>query len=311
MIDISIVIPIYFNEGSLHKTIETIKESVINIRKDKSFEIICVDDGSRDNSLKEILAYKQQNTSIPIKILKFTRNFGQVNAIMAGYRVALGECVINISADMQDPPELMLEMIDAYFQDQIPIVIGVREDREESQFRKKTSNFFYYLMQKLNFSNMPIGGFDYALLGRDVVKVLCSSSESNFFWQGQILNTGFNIKFIPYKRMKREVGKSRWTFSKKIKYLIDGVLGYSYLPLRLMSISGVVIFITGLIYAFVILISYFVGNTPFKGWTPIMILLLLFSGLQMLFLGIIGEYLWRVLDQVRNRKPYIIEKIYE
>jgi len=212
---------------------------------------------------------------------------------------------------MQDPPELMLEMIDSFFNEKNPIVICVREARDESYFRKKTSSFFYFLMQRLNFSNMPIGGFDYALLGKDVVDSICSADETNPFWQGQILYTGYSIKFIPYQRRKREIGKSKWTFSKKIKYLIDGVLGYSYLPLRLMSVSGVIIFIAGIIYATIIFISYFFGNYPFKGWTPIMILLLIFSGLQMLFLGIIGEYLWRTLDQVRNRKPYIIERTYE
>lgn len=310
MIDISIIIPIYFNEGSLSDTISSIFNSVINVKKNKSFEIICVDDGSKDNSFQEILSIKKEYGAI-IKIIKFTRNFGQINAIMAGYRLAKGKCVINISADMQDPPELMVEMIDVFFKDKIPIVICVREARDENQFRKKTSNFFYYLMQKMNFSNMPLGGFDFALLGKEVVEAICSSNESNPFWQGQILYTGYPIKFLPYVRKKREIGKSKWTFSKKIKYLIDGVLGYSYLPLRLMTISGIVIFIAGLLYASIIFIAYFFGSSPFTGWTPIMILLLVFSGLQILSLGVIGEYLWRVLDQVRNRKPYIIEKIYE
>jgi|AntRauTorckE5430_2_1112549.scaffolds.fasta_scaffold08436_2 dolichol-phosphate mannosyltransferase len=310
MIDVSIIIPVYFNEGSLNQTINNIYKSVVKVKNDKVFEIIFIDDGSADNSLQEILNIKTEYKAL-IKVIKFTSNFGQVNAIMAGYRLAKGRCVINISADMQDPPELMVEMIDVFFNEKIPIVICVREARDENLFRKKTSNFFYYLMQKMNFSNMPIGGFDYALLSKEVVDIICDSNESNPFWQGQILNTGYPIKFIPYVRRKREIGTSKWTFSKKIKYLIDGVLGYSYLPLRLMTIMGIFIFIAGLLYASFIFISYFFGNSPFTGWTPIMILLLLFSGLQMLFLGIIGEYLWRILDQVRNRKPYIIEKTYE
>lgn len=310
MIDISIIVPVYFNEGSISKTLWTIYKSVIKVRKDKLFEIICVDDGSKDNSLQEILNVKAEFGEL-IKVIKLTRNFGQVNAILAGYHAAKGKCIINISADMQDPPELMIEMIDAFFNEQIPVVIGVREARDENLFRKKTSNFFYYLMRKLNFSNMPLGGFDFALLGKEVVDVICNSNESNPFWQGQILYTGYPIKFIPYKRQKREIGTSKWTFSKKIKYLIDGVLGYSYLPLRLMTITGIIIFLAGLLYASFIVISYFLGNLPFTGWAPIMILLLVLSGLQMLSLGIIGEYLWRTLDQVRNRKPYIIEKTYD
>lgn len=310
MKDISIIIPVYFNEGSISQTINTINELVIKTLKNKTFEIICIDDGSKDHSFKEILMLKKQYGAL-IKVLKFTRNFGQINAIMAGYRLANGKCMINISADMQDPPELMLKMIDAFFNEQTPVVIGVRETRDESLFRKKTSNFFYLLMQKLNFSNMPLGGFDYALLGREVVDIICSSNEINPFWQGQILFTGYPIKFISYERKKREIGTSKWTFSKKIKYLIDGVLGYSYLPLRVMTITGIFIFIAGVIYAGFIFVSYFLGNSPFTGWAPLMISLLILSGLQMLSLGIIGEYLWRTLDQVRNRKPYVIEKVYE
>lgn len=310
MIDVSIIIPVYFNEGSLNPTLNNIYKSVVDVRRNRVFEIIFIDDGSTDNSLQEILSLKAEYGDL-IKVIKFTRNFGQRNARLAGYGLAKGKCVIHITADMQDPPELMVEMIDAFFNDQIPVVIGYRETRDENLFRRKTSNFFYYLMQKMNFSNMPLGGFDYALLGKEVVDIICNSNEANAFWQGQILYTGYPIKFIPYERRKREIGTSRWTFSKKVKALIDGVLSYSYLPLRLMTVTGILIFISGLLYACFIFISYYMGNSPFRGWTPIMILLLVFSGLQMLSLGIIGEYLWRTLDQVRNRKPYIIEKIYE
>ena len=307
MIDVSIIIPVYFNEENIVQTINTIKNEVIEKNVERQFEVIFVDDGSRDRSFSILEQVYDKNKGL-IKVIKFSRNFGQVNAMFAGYEKSRGKCVINISADMQDPPELMNEMISAFFDDNIGIVIGTRIDRDESLFRKKSSNFFYKLIQKLSFPNMPIGGFDYALLGRNVVEIMLRNQEANLFWQGQILWTGFPVKFISYKRRAREFGTSKWTFGKKIKYLIDGVMAYSFVPLRFMAVFGVALFIIGIVYTFVILGTYFLGNVPFKGWAPIMILMLILFGIVFLMLGIIGEYLWRVLDQTRGRSNYLIDK---
>lgn len=306
-IDVSIIIPVYYNEGSIKKTFYKIREEVFSKWDNKSFEVIFVDDGSGDQSYKEMIDLYNE-FSDQIQVVKFSRNFGQVSAILAGYTFARGDCVINISADLQDPPELMNDMIKCFYNNDIQIVICTRQDREENWYRKQTSRLFYRLMQKLSFSNMPLGGFDFVLIGKIVKDSLLSNYEANPFWQGQLLWTGFPVKFIPYTRKKRESGKSRWTFKNKLKYLIDGVLGYSYWPLRTMSILGIIFFLLGIVYTVFITISYFLGDVPFKGWAPIMILLLIVSGIQMLMLGIIGEYLWRVLDQVRKRPMYIIEE---
>ena len=158
---------------------------------------------------------------------------------------------------------------------------------------------------------MPLGGFDFVSISSRVRDVLLRNKESNPFWQGQILWTGFKIHFIPYVRQKREHGKSKWTFSKKLKYLIDGVLSYSYFPIRFISFCGLLTFLIGIIYSIIIIIQYFLGNYPFQGWTPIMILILLIGGLQLFMLGIIGEYLWRTLDQTRQRELFIIDVIVE
>lgn len=307
-VDFSIVIPVFCNEGSLKKTYDLIKTNVINKNKGRTYEIIFVDDGSYDNSFQELLELRTNDPG-KIKLIKLSRNFGQVSAMLAGYQQSVGDCVINISADLQDPPELMNEMLAYFFDQNIPIVIATRKERDESLFRRKTSQFFYSLMQLLSFPEMPRGGFDYALISKKVVKHIVKNYEANPFWQGQILWTGFHKKVLFYERRKREVGTSKWTFSKKLKYLIDGVLGYSYKPLRIMSILGLVVFVLGIVYAIIILIEYFFGNVPFKGWAPIMILILVLSGIQMLMLGILGEYLWRVLDQVRKRPRFIIDSI--
>jgi polyisoprenyl-phosphate glycosyltransferase len=306
----SIVIPVYCNQGSLEKTYDKLQEEVIVNNKERSYEIIFVDDGSYDSSFTELTRLRSRDPE-HVKLIKFTRNFGQLAAVTAGYHLARGECIINISADMQDPPSLINNMLDAYFNENFEIVICTREAREESLFRTITSKIFYKIMKKLSFDNMPIGGFDFVLISEKVKKIILSKQETNAFWQGQILWTGINIKFIPYRRAKREVGTSKWTSSKKIKYLIDGIMAYSYFPLRIMSFTGLIVSILGFIYAIDIFFERIFGNVPMKGWAPLMIIILVLSGIQMLMLGIVGEYLWRTLDHVRNRPTYIIDKIYE
>ena len=213
LINCSITIPVYCNVGTLAKTFNIIKKEVIEKNSDKEFEIIFIDDGSGDNSLVELTELKKEHSNL-IKIIKFTRNFGQVAAIMAGYQYAKGECIISISADLQDPPELINKMLNYHFTDNYNIVICHRKTRDESFFRRITSSMFYKLIKKLSFPNMPPGGFDFALISNRVKEVILSKQEANPFWQGQILWLGYKIKFIPYKRKKREIGQSRWTFSK-------------------------------------------------------------------------------------------------
>ena len=309
-VDFSIVIPVYYNEGSLKLLYKALEEKVINFNTDKSCEIIFVDDGSGDNSFNELMEIRNEKPHL-VKVIKFVRNFGQLQAIIAGFKIARGKCVISISADLQDPPEMINDMLDYHFNEGYPIVVCSRESRDESFFRRSTSQIFYSLMKKLSFPNMPTKGFDYILLSETVKNIILENQETNAFFQGQVLWTGYNIKFIPYKREKRAIGKSRWTFSKKVKYLIDGLLSYSYFPLRVMSVTGLIVSLLGFLYALFIFIGRIVGSVPIQGWAPLMIIILVLSGIQMLMLGIIGEYLWRALDQVRNRQPYIIEKIIE
>lgn len=309
-IDYSIVIPVYYNEGSLKVIHEALVEKVLKRNPGRRGEIIFVDDGSGDNSFGELMEIRNSCPDT-CKVIKFVRNFGQLQAIMAGYRLARGQCIISISADLQDPPELINDMMDYHFSDGYHIVVGTRESRDESFFRRGTSGIFYSMMKKLSFENMPDKGFDYVLVSHTVKDLILENQEANAFFQGQILWTGYEVKFIPYKRQKRMIGTSRWTFSKKIKYLIDGVLSYSYFPLRAMSVIGLIVALVGFIYAFIIFVGKLLGTVPVQGWAPLMIVILVLSGVQMLMLGIIGEYLWRTLDQVRKRQPYIIERIFD
>jgi dolichol-phosphate mannosyltransferase len=306
-VDVSIIVPVYNNEDSLVALTVKIQQTLRSYDENLTYEFIFVDDGSRDRSFETLMELQKRSKNI--RIVKFTRNFGQVSAIYAGYEYSSGACQVNISADLQDPPELIAEMLEMFRKKSYDIVICSREGRDENLFRILSSKFFYFVIKKLSFRNMPKGGFDYCLISAKVKEHLLRSKEINPFWQGQILWPGYTMYRIPYTRQKREHGKSQWDFSKKIKYLIDGVLAYSYFPLRLMSAIGIITFLLGILYAIVIVIRYFTGNYPFQGWAPIMILLLVLSGIQMLMIGISGEYLWRILDQVRNRPKYEIDRI--
>jgi dolichol-phosphate mannosyltransferase len=310
ILDCSIVIPVYFNEGSLGKVVTSIKSEVIARNPNLRFEIIFVDDGSGDGSFDELIRLRKEYPKI-IKVIKLTRNFGQVNALMAGLSYARGKCIVKMAADGQDPPALINDMLEAHFKEHFEIVLAVRHGRDESWYRILTSKLFYGMIRKLSFPNMPLGGFDYTLLSRKALDVLLRNREAYPFVQGQVLYMGFKMKLLKYRRLKRISGQSRWTFGKKLTYLIDGVMGYSFFPIRLISGVGVVVASLGLIYAVVIFISKLFGGISIKGWTPLMIVILVMGGLQIFMLGIIGEYLWRTLAQVRNRDPYIIEAIYD
>lgn len=307
---ISILIPVYFNEINIPVTYSAVLAEINKLSSQFDYEVIFIEDGSGDNSFKELIKIYEQNPK-HIKIIKLSRNFGQLAAIQAGFKIANGNALIIMSADLQDPPELINMMLTHYINDNYEIVICTRESRDEPFSRRITSKMFYSLIKKLSFMNMPIGGFDYFLISDKVKKTILDNYEANAFLQGQILWSGFKIKFIPYQRKKREIGVSKWTFGKRIKYLIDGVTSYSYFPLRLMSVVGTLVALVGFLYALFIIFARIFGDVIPYGWAPIMVVVLLLSGIQMLMLGVVGEYLWRVLDQVRNRQPYIIEKIYD
>lgn len=267
-------------------------------------EIVFVNDGSDDGSLNELIAIQQTDPSV--KVISFSRNFGQVAAIIAGFKETTGNCALLMSADLQDPIENAGDMI-RHWEQGTEIAICYRADREDGFFARATSAFFYNLI-KVALPKMPRGGFDFLLLDRKAVDQYNSLDERNRFFQGDILWLGFKVTFIPYSRQKRTIGKSQWSLSKKMKYFLDGLLNTSYIPIRLMSGFGLVTALAGFLYAIVIAYNRFFRDVPFSGWAPIMILILIIGGIIMLMLGIIGEYLWRTYDETRKRPLYIIDR---
>ena len=303
--DYSIVVPVYFNEGSLHYTAENIFTKVFAAIPELRGEIIFVDDGSRDNSLKQLLEIRDAHPN-EVRVVKLSRNFGQVNAIWCGLNKAPGVAV-RISADGQDPAALIVDMLKKHFKDKIEVVVAIRESRDESLWRKWTSGLVYSVIRKLGCKDMPTGGFDFLLLGEHAKKALIRDWQPNTFFQVRVLELGFKREFIPYHREDRKAGVSKWTFSKKLTYMIDGVLGHSYVPIRAISVLGLLFSGISFVLAIFFFVSYFFNPSVIMGWTPIILLILFIGGMQMMMIGVLGEYLWRVLAQTRNATPYIIE----
>lgn len=301
---LSIIIPVYYNEGNLFPLYEDLKNKVLK-KLDCDYEIIMVNDGSGDNSYAEIKKLAQ--TDSKIKPVNLSRNFGEHAATLAGLSECTGTVAVRKAADLQEPSEMILEMYEKYKKGS-KVVIAVREDREEPFSQKLFSKIYCFMMRKFALSNMPKGGFDTFMISRQVIDILVMLAEKNAPVTEQILWCGFDSEKVYYTRKKREIGKSRWTFSKKIKLAIDSLLSFSYFPVRCISAIGGVAFLSSLIWALVIFFQNITGYIDVEGYTTIIILILMGFGIIMLTLGILGEYIWRMFDEVRKRPVFIIDE---
>ena len=301
---ISIVIPVYYNEKNLEPLYEDIKKKVIDVI-DYEYEIVMVNDGSKDESwnvMKKLAAYDSN-----IRIISLSRNFGSHAAILCGISHCTGDCAIVKAADLQEPTELVLEMVESWKKGN-NVVLAVREGREESKSQTFFANFYYDLVRKTALPNMPKGGFDVYLIDRKVITVLENLDEKNSALTGQLLWSGFKTDIVYYTRLTREIGESKWTLKKKIRLVMDTLFSFSSLPITAVLAVGVGSMVIAIIWAIVVLISKLSGAITVSGWTSLFIFNLFSFGVIMMTLGVLGEYLWRTFDASRNRPPYIIEE---
>ena len=305
---ISIIVPVYFNEPNLPDTVPqllALGEKLTGYR----LELIFVDDGSGDKSLVILLDY-QKRFPKQIKVVTLTRNFGTMAALQAGLTVASGDCVGVIAADLQDPPELFLEMT-RHWEGGVKAIFAVRSDREESFLQKTFSNLYYALVRRFAVPGYPAGGFDFFLADRQVIDEVNKIHEKNTNLMTLVFWLGFQAVLIPYVRRKRTKGKSRWTLGKKIKLFVDTFASFSYFPIRLFSFLGIIYAILSFSYGVFIFIAWLTFGIEVQGWVPMMLVLTFTAGLQMTLLGILGEYLWRTLDESRGRPLFVIDTIYD
>lgn len=304
---ISIIVPVYYNEENLLSLYADMKEKVLNKLStyDLDYELVFVDDGSKDNSYNILQDLAKLDDKIVL--MKLSRNFGEHSALLAGLTKCTGDFAVRKAADLQEPSELIIKMIEKYNEGN-NVVIATRADREEPFLQKALSGLYASIMQKLALHNMPKGGFDSFLIDRQVIDVLVNMQEKNTSLMSQILWSGFKTGSVSYTRLKRTAGKSRWTLSKKIKLAIDSILSFSYFPIRFISGIGILSSIAALIASIVIICLKLTGTIDIEGYTSIIILILFCFGVIMFSLGILGEYIWRAFDASRKRPPFIVEK---
>lgn len=306
MSKISIVVPVYYNSDTLMMLYEDMKEKILGKLGD--YEIVFTDDGSGDNSFEVMEQIRAMDPHV--KCVKLSRNFGEHAALLAGLSVCTGDCAVTKQADLQEDSEIILEMYESWKRGN-KVVLAVRSDRDEPALKKFFASLYYAIIHKCVDKNMPVGGCDCYLIDRKVIEVLKLLDEKNSSLTMQVLWAGFQTDRIYFHRRDREVGKSRWTLAKKVKLAMDSMMSFSYFPIRFMSGIGFLFFVISILWILEVIYEAVAIGTPIRGWASQMCLILFSSGLIMVMLGMIGEYVWRTLDASRNRPPFLIDEIRE
>lgn len=302
--DISVVIPVFNEETNLPVLYERLVNSVTSISNE--YELIFVNDGSKDNSLNVIKALSLKNPQV--KYIDFSKNFGHQLAVFAGLENAKGDAIVIIDADLQDPPELIKELY-VKMKEGYDVVYAQREQRAgESWHKLLTAKLFYRFINKLSDVAIPMDTGDYRIISKKINAIIVSMPERNKFLRGQIAWAGFNQTSVTYKRDERYAGKTNYSYSKMFAFAFDGITAFSNLPLRLATYMG---FVVSLVSFFVILYTlyqkYINGNVV-QGWSSLMVSVLFIGGVQLICLGIIGEYLGRIMDNVKQRPIYLVRE---
>ena len=303
--EISIILPCY-NEseviGDFFKTIIPILEQV-----NLSYEIVCINDGSKDDTKNKLLEAKQ---AIPqIRIIDFSKNFGKEAAMTAGLDFAEGNCVIPMDCDLQDPPELIPEMVKIW-KSGANVVLAKREDRSDDTVAKRvTAGLFYKIFNKLSDLEIPQNVGDYRLMDRKVVEVIKSFPERKRFMKGLFSLAGFEPVYVGYKRPNRLKGQSKWNYWKLWNYALDGVTSFSTFPLKISTYFGLFVTFLAFIRGIWIFSKVLFFGIDVPGYASLMTTLLFFGGVQLISLGIIGEYIGRIYMETKQRPIYTIKEI--
>jgi dolichol-phosphate mannosyltransferase len=304
---LSVIVPVYFNAGSLPSLFQELQRIEGELESlQLRMELIFVDDGSQDASLSELLSIKAQRPAT--KVVKLTRNFGAIHACRTGMRFVTGDCFSFLAADLQDPPELLVEMARRWRSGD-KFIICERISREDPWTSKLLSGLYYFVLRKLVLPRYPNGGFDLALLDRAMLEPLLHSAKSAYlpllaFW------LGFTPTVIPYHRRRREHGTSRWTFGKKLRAFLDIMLGFSVTPIRLISAIGAVVSLASIGYGLLVVGSAMLGKVRVPGFPTLVAFITFLLGLIILMLGVIGEYLWRIFEETNRRPETVIDEVY-
>ncbi len=302
--DISIVVPVLNEE----KNLLLLHERLVNVVKTISndYEIIFVNDGSKDNSLAIIKKLAAQFSQI--KYIDFSKNFGHQLAVFAGLESAQGNAIVIIDADLQDPPELIKKLYHK-MQEDFDVVYAQREKRAgESWLKLMTAKLFYRFINRLSDVTIPLDTGDYRIISKKIRDIIVAMPEHNKFLRGQIAWTGFNQTSILYTRDERYAGKTNFTYSKMFSFAFDGITAFSNLPLKLATYMGFLVSLVSFVVIIYTLYQKYINGNVVQGWSSLMVSILFIGGVQLICLGIIGEYLGRIMDNVKQRPLYIVRE---
>ncbi len=300
---LSIIIPVYNEEDNC----EPLIHRLIPIVENYKYELIFVNDGSTDRTHEKIKEYAKKNKNV--KLITFNRNFGHQMALTCGYNTAKGDCVLSLDADLQDPPEIIPEIIEKW-KHGAKIVYAKRAKRESDNFfKKKTAHFFYKFINFLSDTPIPPEVGDYRLIDREIVDFLNKLPERSRFLRGLVAWGGYPIEYVYFERMKRHAGTTHYPLSKMINFALDGITSFSTKPLRIASYFGFLsasLGFVGIIYA--VLGKLFLSSQWVSGWTALFVGIMFLGGVQLLTIGIIGEYISRIYREIQHRPQYLIRE---
>jgi dolichol-phosphate mannosyltransferase len=302
----TVIIPVYNEElviTECHKQLQAVMDTT-----GESYELLFVNDGSKDKSVSILKELMKKDPHV--KLIDFTRNFGHQIAISAGMDFAAGKAVIVIDADLQDPPKVILEMIKKW-KEGYDVVYGKRAKREgETVFKKLTAALFYRFLKRMTNVAIPVDVGDFRLIDQKVCEAMRRIHERNRFIRGLISWLGFKQTDVEYVREKRFAGKTKYPLSKMIRFALDAITGFSYKPLKLATFFGSLASLAGFVYLCYVIYQALFTKETIHGWASSVSLILIFNGIVLLILGIIGEYIGRIYDESKNRPLYVINDFY-
>ncbi len=300
---ISIIIPLFNEEENIPVLYAAILPAIQKMAL--SYELIFIDDGSKDSSFQQVSSIAEKNENV--LGISFSRNFGHQIALTAGLEHASGEVVVSMDADMQHPPEVIIELYDKY-KEGFDIVNTIRtETADSSIFKNITSRWFYKIINNLSDINIQPAAADFRLMNRKTVNAFLQLKEKDRFTRGLISWMGYKQATIPYTASSRFAGKSKYSITKMFRFAADGITSFSAKPLRVSFFAGLIVSFIGLLYSIYAIIKYFAGET-IPGWTSILVCVLIIGGIQLISIGIIGEYLARVFNEAKNRPLYFVKE---